>query len=329
LFISLFAGKTSAKFGIPVLILFLSIGMLAGSEGIGGIYFDNPIVAQFIGIIALNFILFSGGLDTDYKTIKPLQLDIYLPELKIAIEYCGTMWHSTKFIKDNNYHKNKFDLCQQQGIRLVTIFSDEWTLKKDITKSRIYNLIGLSKKIHARKCEVTPIDNKTALDFCQRNHIQGKGQSFKAYGLYYDKLLVSVMTFSKPMVCKNANGYDYELNRFCTITGYLVVGGASKLFKKFLSEHSNIEVISFCDLRWGTGNVYKQLGMTEVDRTRPNYYYVGNWTSWVRKHRFNYTKQKLLEMFPTEEQTTEFELAEKNGLFRIYDCGHLKFSYKN
>lgn len=72
LFISLFAGKTSYKVGVPVLILFISIGMLAGSEGIGGIYFDNPKTAQFIGIIALNFILFSGGLDTDWQSIKPV-----------------------------------------------------------------------------------------------------------------------------------------------------------------------------------------------------------------------------------------------------------------
>ncbi len=72
LFISLFAGKTSFKFGVPVLILFISIGMLAGSEGVGGIYFDNPKTAQFIGIVALNFILFSGGLDTDWKLIKPV-----------------------------------------------------------------------------------------------------------------------------------------------------------------------------------------------------------------------------------------------------------------
>lgn len=72
LFISLFAGKTSYKFGIPVLVLFLVIGMLAGSEGLGGIYFDNPKIAQFIGIIALNFILFSGGFDTDWKTVKPI-----------------------------------------------------------------------------------------------------------------------------------------------------------------------------------------------------------------------------------------------------------------
>ncbi|MFN8256175.1 MAG: potassium/proton antiporter [Bacteroidales bacterium] len=72
LFISLIAGKTSIKFGVPILILFLGIGMLAGSDGIGGIYFDNPKTAQFIGIVALNFILFSGGLDTGWQTVKPV-----------------------------------------------------------------------------------------------------------------------------------------------------------------------------------------------------------------------------------------------------------------
>ena len=72
LFISLFAGKTSYKYGVPVLILFVAIGMLAGSEGLGGIYFDNPKITQFIGIIALNFILFSGGFDTNWYSIKPI-----------------------------------------------------------------------------------------------------------------------------------------------------------------------------------------------------------------------------------------------------------------
>ena len=72
LFVSLIAGKTSYKFGVPVLILFLAIGMFAGSDGFGGIYFDNPKTAQFIGIVALNFILFSGGLDTGWQSVKPI-----------------------------------------------------------------------------------------------------------------------------------------------------------------------------------------------------------------------------------------------------------------
>lgn len=74
LFISIIAGKTSYKFGVPTLILFLAIGMLAGSDGIGGIYFDDPKIAQLIGIVSLNFILFSGGLDTNWASVKPILL---------------------------------------------------------------------------------------------------------------------------------------------------------------------------------------------------------------------------------------------------------------
>lgn len=72
LFVSVVVGKTSYKFGVPTLLLFLGIGMLAGSDGIMGIRFDNPEIAQFIGIVSLNFILFSGGLDTNWDSVKPI-----------------------------------------------------------------------------------------------------------------------------------------------------------------------------------------------------------------------------------------------------------------
>lgn len=74
LFFAILAGKTSYKFGVPALLLFLCIGMLAGSEGIGGIQFgyEQANTAQFIGVVALNFILFSGGLDTKWKAIRPI-----------------------------------------------------------------------------------------------------------------------------------------------------------------------------------------------------------------------------------------------------------------
>jgi len=72
LFVSIIVGKTSYKFGVPTLLLFLTIGMLAGSDGIGGIRFDDPHMAQFVGIVALNFILFSGGLDTNWTSVKPI-----------------------------------------------------------------------------------------------------------------------------------------------------------------------------------------------------------------------------------------------------------------
>jgi len=72
LFVSIVAGKTSYKFGVPTLLFFLGVGMLAGSEGIGGIHFDDPKTAQFIGVVSLNFILFSGGLDTNWAFVRPI-----------------------------------------------------------------------------------------------------------------------------------------------------------------------------------------------------------------------------------------------------------------
>jgi cell volume regulation protein A len=72
LLISIIAGKTTNRLGVPTLIFFMVVGVLAGSEGIGGIRFDNTALAQFIGITALNFILFSGGLDTNWQSIRPV-----------------------------------------------------------------------------------------------------------------------------------------------------------------------------------------------------------------------------------------------------------------
>ena len=60
------------RLGVPALALFLVIGMLAGSDGPGGIYFDDPRLAQWLGVIALVFILYAGGLDTDWARIRPV-----------------------------------------------------------------------------------------------------------------------------------------------------------------------------------------------------------------------------------------------------------------
>lgn len=70
--ISILASKVSGRLGIPSLLIFLAVGMLAGSEGPGGIHFDNPAIAQGVGIVALSYILFSGGLDTNWEDIRPI-----------------------------------------------------------------------------------------------------------------------------------------------------------------------------------------------------------------------------------------------------------------
>ncbi|MFD1550730.1 potassium/proton antiporter [Putridiphycobacter roseus] len=101
LLVSIFAGKTSYKFGVPTLLLFLGIGMLAGSDGIGGIRFDDPKIAQFIGIVSLNFILFSGGLDTNWSSVKPILWEgIALSTIGVlltAVSLGTFVWYITDF----------------------------------------------------------------------------------------------------------------------------------------------------------------------------------------------------------------------------------------
>jgi cell volume regulation protein A len=101
LLVSILAGKTSYKFGVPTLLLFLAIGMLAGSDGIGGIRFDDPQLAQFIGIVSLNFILFSGGLGTNWTSVKPiLKEGIVLSTLGVlltAVSLGTFVWFITDF----------------------------------------------------------------------------------------------------------------------------------------------------------------------------------------------------------------------------------------
>lgn len=71
LLLSIFASKAAGLLGVPSLLLFLLLGMLAGSEGIGGIVFDDASLAQAIGVVALALILFAGGLETDWNFVKP------------------------------------------------------------------------------------------------------------------------------------------------------------------------------------------------------------------------------------------------------------------
>ena len=91
--VSIAVAKLSDNLGIPTLLLFLGIGMLAGSEGPGGIYFDDAGLAQSIGVIALIFILFAGGLDTNWQEVKPVfrqalslaTLGVFLTALAVGI----------------------------------------------------------------------------------------------------------------------------------------------------------------------------------------------------------------------------------------------------
>jgi hypothetical protein len=263
------------------------------------------------------------------KRIKPYEIDFYLPDYNIGIEVCGIYWHSTQ-INANKYHIfDKFNLARKHGIRLITIFEDEINNTLSIVKNRLDSILGKNdnKKIYARDCVVKVIEPRAGLDFLSEHHVQGPGRNSVYLGLISkrDNSLVAVMAFSKLNPAKGGSQSEsnIELNRF--VNPYSVPGAASKLFKFFINNYEYTRVTSYCDLRWGTGSLYSKLNFKLISATRPNYWYV---VRNERKHRFTYTKQKLLKLLNLEEsELTEEVIAESLGLYRIYDCGHLKFEW--
>ena len=251
--------------------------------------------------------------------INPYELDIVIPRLKIAVEYCGLYWHSEANKLDNNYHLNKLQLCNLKGYRLVTIFEDEWTETPDIVKNRLKSILGKDSKIFARKCIVKRIPMTLAKDFIQQNHIQGNAIAKLAYGCYYNNKLVAVMTFGKPRYDKTA---DYELIRYCSVG--TIVGGAGKLFSAFLKEHQPKKVISYCDMRWGTGNLYAKLNFIQSpNKLKSSYWY----TDFIKRyHRSKFTKKTIVKSQEDNEKT-EYVLMREKNMYRIWDCGQTKWIY--
>ena len=264
----------------------------------------------------------------EHKILEGKEIDIYLPDYKIGIEYNGLVWHNEKYINDKYYHLIKTEECNKKGIRLIHIFEDEWLFKKDIIKSRLSSILNeIKNKIYARKCEIKTVDPKTSMVFLDNNHIQGKCKAKYHLGLYYNDKLVSLMTFGKTRQMKKYNNdYDntWELLRFCNKLNTSIVGGASKLLNHFVKTVKPKKVITYADKRWSNGNLYEKLRFHKYNESKPNYYYViGN----KRKNRFNFRKSILVKKYNCPQDMSEHEFCKSKGWYRIYDCGCLCYEW--
>lgn len=268
----------------------------------------------------LNFIKanYQGKIETNVWNIIDSELDIYLPEQKVAFEYNGLFYHSS-FKRDKYYHLNKTKQCEKLGIRLIHIFEDSWTYKRNIIESRVLNVINRSIRIFARKCEIKEVNIKQERDFLNKNHLAGYVNSKDKIGLFYDNQLVALMTFGK---CRFKSD-KIELLRFCVLNNFTIIGGASKLFKYYIKRNPATSIITYSDRAWGGGEFYTKLGFKYHSKTIPNYYYVNRDK---RENRFKYRKSELIKQ-GYNSKLTEKEIMEQRKIYRIYDCGNLKFIY--
>jgi hypothetical protein len=257
------------------------------------------------------------------KILNKQELDIFIPDHNLAIEFDGIYWHNELFLP-SDYHLKKTVECQEKNIELIHIFEDEWTNKKEIVKSIIKNRLQKTKQsFFARKCEIKEITSDVCKNFLNENHIQGNVNSKVRIGLHYQNDLVSVMTFSKGRILMGGKNNEWELTRFSNRINTNVVGAAGRLFKYFIKKYSPTRVVSYSDIRLFNGGMYENLKFKRVSQSKPNYWYVING---IRYHRFNFRKSVLVkEGF--DRNKTEKEIMFERKIYRIYDCGHIRWEY--
>jgi hypothetical protein len=301
----------------------------------------NPKIKSGAEIEIYEFIrsLYSGTIvRNDRKVLDGgKELDILLPDLNIAIEYHGLMWHS--YGKDNwsrldNYdtehlskqkERMKYEECLAKGITLIQIFEHEWKSKTDICKNILRTKLHTNTRIGARETSVVSISHQIASDFLNSYHIQGSGKFSKMLALEHKGEIVSVMTFTKSRYDAK---YDWELHRICTKGGITVVGGVSKLLKHFKDQYcsSGHTIISYCDIRYSSGNVYNSIGMQYSHTSAPNYFYFKKNDLTKVYSRINFQKHKLCDKLDVyDENLTERVNMFNNGYRRIWDSGNLVY----
>jgi hypothetical protein len=262
----------------------------------------------------------------DRSILSGKELDIYIPDHKLALECNGVYWHS---LKEPRYHYNKWKTCKDQDIQLLTIWEDQIVNKPDIIRNIILSRLGIyGTKIGARQCSVRDVSSKDSREFLDMYHLQGAVGGSIRLGLYYNDELVALMVFGKKRRVLGAHEFEntYELYRYCCKSGIHIQGGASKLFTQFLTTHPNCSVESFSSNDISDGGLYKTLGFEFVEEQKGSYWYIDK--HMVRYHRYTFRKDILIRN-GADPFLTEFQITDGMGLFRIYDSGQQKWKYNS
>lgn len=280
-------------------------------------------ILEWLNSFSLNFKL------DDVDVLGGKEIDMYEENLKIGIEYCGLYWHNEQSPEPRNkdYHYSKYQQCSEKGVRLITIFEDEWIFREQQCKNYLKSVLGISeRKIFARKCEVKEVPKNVSNDFYDKHHIMGDCHLIEvSLGLYDNDELLGVMSLGKHHR-QQKNNNSIVLNRLCFKDGVQVIGGASKLFKQckeWAKAHGYSFIMSWSDNRWSNGDIYRTLGFDLNQELKPDYSYVDLNTTFVRVSK----QSQMKSATDCPKDKTEKEWCLERNLVRIWDCGKKRWIY--
>lgn len=242
-------------------------------------------------------------LKNDRTVLKGKELDIYVPSLKLAIEFNGLFYHNSSKRADPFYHLQKSVNCERKGIRLIQIMSDEWEQKKALVLDLIRHSIGAYEHLDASQCKLELMNEKEGKAFFNGNHLLGDDKRSEFYiGLSFDRSILFCAGFKKE---KN----NLIMTRFGDRKGYHVKNGLQTVIS-YIQEEYKVPVTTSIDRRLYSANELKLIGFREVQPTNPS---------------VTITKD-FKKRIPIEnmKRFNESEL-EKKGYYKVYDCGERRF----
>lgn len=278
----------------------------------------------------------------DRKQIKPLELDFYFPDSNLAIEISPTHTHQyigpsdrTYYgVTSKEYHYDKFKLCEDNGIELITLFDwEEQDKVLDLIKNK---LVQSNNRVYARNCLINYSSKitKEHREFLDKCHVLGKINNKKDCFVLELKHNDNIMGIAVFYPYKNN---QLELKRLAFKESYTIVGGASKLIKNaFEYKNEAKDIITFSDNNLGTGSVYRTIGFKLKEDNKFSLIYYNPEYNWAIKDTSLWMigADRLLKAFPGYEEVgigdnlpRNDEIVMSYGFVPIYDCGYRKWVY--
>lgn len=258
------------------------------------------------------------------NVIPPYEIDVWLPEYGLGIEYHGYYWHGVNKRTFPNRarlrtrHWVKANQAFQNNIKLFQIYDFEFERNPKLIMSMILHKMGHSTRISARKCSVV---FECPSQFYRLNHIQGHREAKHHVALVSDGEIVASMSFVSHAA------YDFEIIRYCNKVGYGVMGGFSKCLAAFCRRFKPKSIVSFSDRRFSNGDVYYKNGFVKAGTSKPNYKYC---KGKLVLSRNKCQKSKLASLLGDayDQQMSESENMISNGFTQLFDAGNDKWVIK-
>ena len=263
------------------------------------------------------------------------EIDLFYTDISFGIEYNGSAFHANKngaFREVDKYlHRNKFIEAKELGIHLVTIFDVDWWTNKDrIVKYLKRCVTSASNIVNSDNCIIEELDREVAKVFCDNNFIFGYYDYIDySFGMFYNDELISVMCFRKTSIDRH-----YELCIYCIKDDYSIIGGYDKMHKYFEDEYYPIEIISYSNNDYFSGNIQKNLGYQYVDQIEPSYFWFLNGKEVSGEYyQLEYLKEKYPDLYEEAciESSSSIEdyIMIKLNARKVYRCGNTLWKKKS